>query len=133
MIGLDTNVLIRYLVQDDQGQARAASKLIEKLTTEVPGYISLVVLAETVWVLVRGFKASREQIITVIRQMLQTAEFDIESKAAVYLALGTYEAGNADFVDALIAHGGRLAGCTETVTFDKHAAANAGMRLLRSA
>jgi len=131
MIGIDTNVLVRYLAQDDRMQSRLASRFIDRLTPEAPGFISIVVLAETVWVLSRAYKASREQIAEVIERLLRSRDLMVESAETAYLALAAYQATRADFADALIAHGARLAGCTETVTFDRAAAANTGMRLLQ--
>lgn len=130
MIGIDTNVLVRYLAQDDEAQSAAASQIIDGLSTELPGYISQVVLVETVWVLVRSYKMPRATLVEVIEMLLRTRELVIESAEVGYLALATFRSSNADFSDALIAHGGRLAGCRETVTFDRRAALATGMQLL---
>lgn len=129
MIGIDTNVLIRYLAQDDDTQSPIASRIIDGLTADAPGYISIVVLVEAVWVLSRSYKASRERVAGTIELLLRARELVVEGAEAAYLALGTYQSSNADFADALIAHSARLAGCGETLTFDKAAAASAGMRL----
>ena len=132
MIGIDTNVLVRYLAQDDERQSSLASQIIEALTAEEPGFITTVVLVETVWVLTRAYKMSRPQIADVITLLLQSRELVIEHADAVHLAHATFERTAADFADALIAHGARLAGCRETVTFDRAAAADTGMRLLKA-
>lgn len=132
MIGLDTNVIVRYLAQDDNVQTLVATKLIERLTPENPGYVSSVVLAEITWVLSRAYKTPRGEIANAIENILRSAELVTENAEAAYRALGRYRAGIAvDYADALIAETATLAGAQETVTFDKHAAAEAGMRLLR--
>lgn len=132
MIGIDTNVLVRYLAQDDAMQSPLATEIVESFTTEEPGYISQVVLVETVWVLTRSYRMTREAIADAVEVLLRSREMIVEGTEAGYLALATYRATKADFADALIAHGGRLAGCTETLTFDRGAASHAGMRLLGS-
>lgn len=132
MIGIDTNVLVRYLAQDDAVQSPLATEIVEGFTSEAPGYISQVVLVETVWVLTRSYRMTREAIADAVEVLLRSRELIVERSEAGYLALATYRATKADFADALIAHGGRLAGCGETVTFDKGAASHAGMRLLEA-
>ncbi|AEG04280.1 PIN domain-containing protein [Sinorhizobium meliloti] len=130
MIGVDTNLLVRYLAQDDTTQSPLASQIIDGFTPEAPGYISQVVLVETVRVLTRSYRMSREAVASVIETLLRAREIVVDRADAGYLALATYRATKADFSDALIAHGGLLAGCTETLTFDKLAADHAGMRLV---
>ncbi len=123
MIGLDSNVLVRYIVQDDPEQAAAASRLIEGHCTErSPGHINLVVLVELVWVLTSGYRQQREDVARVVLQLLRTTEFDIEETAAVWAAVREFEAGTADFADYLIARRNRDAGCERTYTFDRKAA-----------
>lgn len=131
MIAFDSNVLVRYLAQDDVQQARTASRLIDGLTPEAPGYISLVCLVETVWVLTRAYKASRQVISDTLQTLINASELIIENRSVTVLALATYKQSKADFADALIAHGASLAGCDATVTFDRLAATHAGMRLLK--
>lgn len=129
MIGVDTNLLVRYLAQDDAVQSPVASRIIDGFTPDEPGYISQVVLVETVWVLTRTYKMAREAVADIIESLLRAREIVVDRADAGYLALATYRATKADFSDALTAHGGRLAGCSETLTFDKPAASHAGMRL----
>lgn len=133
MIAIDTNVLVRYLAQDDAVQSPLASRVIEALTAEAPGFIPVVVLVETVWVLARAYKTPRQQIAATLETLLRSRELAIEKADVAYLALATYRNTNAGFADALIAHGARLAGCRETLTFDRVAASAAGMRLLDGA
>lgn len=130
MIGVDTNLLVRYLAQDDAAQSPVASQIIDGFTLDEPGYISQVVLVETVWVLARTYKVSREAIATIIESLLRAREIVVDRADAGYLALATYRATKADFSDALVAHGGRLAGCSATLTFDKPAATHAGLHLV---
>jgi len=130
VIGVDTNVLVRYLAQDDATQSPIASRIIDALTADAPGYISMVVLVETVWVPSRTYRMPRARIAEIVETLLRARELVVEAVEAAYLALATYQTTTADFSDALIAHAARLAGCSETVTFDKAAAATAGMRLL---
>ncbi len=132
MIGVDTNILVRYLAQDDRVQSPVASKIIDGFTPEAPGFISQVTLVETVWVLTRAYKMSREAIASIVETLLRARELIVERTEAGYLALATYRATRADFSDALIAHAGKLAGCAETLTFDRGAADNAGMSLVET-
>ncbi len=130
MIGLDTNVLVRYLAQDDPAQSAAASRLLEGFTAEAPGFISTVTLVETAWVLARAYKTPRQDISAVIEKLLRARELVVEQSETHYLALGTYQATPTDYADAVIAQAGKRAGCDDTVTFDRRAAKGAKMRLL---
>jgi predicted nucleic-acid-binding protein len=132
VIGLDTNVVVRFLAQDDEIQSPIASRLMSRLSKRRPGFISAVVLAEITWVLSRAYKASREDIANAVEGLLRSAELVIENADAAYRALGLYRlAGGLDFADAFIAQTAALAGASEIVTFDRRAASEAGMRLLR--
>lgn len=123
MIGLDSNVLVRYLVQDDVEQAKAATALIEgECTDESPGHVDAVVLAEIVWVLTSAYGYPKEAVEGVIRQLLRTTEIEIEGSDAAWAALRQFEAGAADFADHLIAWRNRASGCRVTYTFDRRAA-----------
>ena len=123
MIGLDTNVLVRYLVQDDPAQGVAAAALIEgRCTPDAPGRVDHVVLCELVWVLETAYGYSRELVAGVIRQILETAELSVESPDLAWPALRAYEAGPADLADYLIGQRNQAAGCESTFTFDRRAA-----------
>jgi predicted nucleic-acid-binding protein len=133
MIGLDTNVVVRYLAQDDPIQSRQATQLIERtLTEENPGFVSLVAMAETVWVLERAYGLSDRAIAAAIEAMLATDVLEIESEQEVYTAMIALKDGSGSFADALIGALGTKAGCTHTFTFDRHAARLAGFTLLAS-
>lgn len=128
MIGLDTNVLVRYFAQDDAQQAAKATALITSLTHAQPGYLSKVVLIELVWVMQRCYAASREVITETLERLLRTQGLVVQEAEQVWQALRVYRQGG-DFADCLIARVAMAAGCDEVVTFDK-GAAKAGMRLL---
>lgn len=128
MIGLDTNVLVRYLAQDDARQAAKATELIEDLTPAQPGYLSQVVLAELVWVLQSCYAVSRERIGEILERLLRTQGLQVQDADRVWQALRVYRHGG-DFADCLIARVAAAAGCDAVVTFDK-GATKAGMRLL---
>lgn len=132
MIGLDTNVLARYLTQDDPVQAATAAKLIEReCTIEHPGWIDHIVLCELVWVLDSAYGYGRELIADVVRQILGTAELRVEAPDQARAALRAYERGGADFADFLIGTRNRERGCEATFTFDKRAARYDTHRLVR--
>lgn len=129
MIGLDTNVLIRYLTQDDADQAEVANQAIELLTIAEPGYLSVVTLAEIHWVLWHTYRFKTAEILRVLEEVVSTDEFSVESPVIVRRALHSATAG-ADFADALLAESCRQAGCAEVLTFDKNAAKQLGFRLI---
>lgn len=133
MNGLDTNVLIRHLTQDDAVQARVASRFIAaECTREKPCFINRVVLCETVWVLESAYQYSRQQIGAVLERLLRTHQFNVEDVRAAWAALRMYRSGVADFADCLIGETNREAGCAQTVTLDRKAARAGGLQLLRT-
>jgi predicted nucleic-acid-binding protein len=133
VIGVDTNVLVRYFTQDDPRQSPLAKRFInDTLTREAPGYVNLVTLAETVWVLRRVYGIERHEAAEVIATLLAGAQLQIDRRATVRQALQDYSAGGADFADCLIARLNAEAGCKRTVTFDRKAARHAGFELLKS-
>lgn len=132
MIGLDTNVVVRFLAQDDDVQSPIATRFISRLSRERPGFISSVVLAEITWVLSRAYKASRDDLAAAVEGLLRSAELVVENAPAAYRALAIYRAAqSAEYADALISEIASLAGASETVTFDTRAAGELGMRQLR--
>lgn len=123
MIGLDTNVLVRYIVQDDKKQAELARILIEeKCDSANPAHISLIVLCEIVWILNGPYKATKTQIIEVLQNILLTETFDIELHDTAWIALKDFTETNADYADCIIARLNQEKGCSTTYTFDKKAA-----------
>lgn len=122
MIGIDTNVLIRYVVQDDLQQSRNATRFMEnKISAENPGFINHIVLCEIAWVLKGAYEYSKDDIIRVFQSMLTANEILVLESDLVWKAIAEYKIGNADFSDYLIANVNVKNGCTETVTFDKNA------------
>jgi len=130
MIGLDTNVLVRYFAQDDEVQSRKASILVESLTIECPGYVTRVALVEVVWVLCRSYGSDRAEITTVVETLLRTKELCLEAAETVWKALRLYTDSSADFADCLIQCSCIDAQCEYTATFDSKAAKSAGLRLI---
>ena len=119
MIGLDTNVLVRYLTQDDAAQFQEASDLLLGLEkAHRSAYLSTVTLCETVWVLARAYKIERAQIVGMFEKLLDTSLFVIEDKDAVREAVDLYRAGKGDFADYLVGVRSRNAGCAVMATFD---------------
>ena len=103
MKGLDTNVLIRHLVQDEAAQARLAGRFIaSECTREEPGFINRIVLCETVWVLESAYGSSREDIAGVLERVIRTQQFQIENVQSAWTALRMYRSGGADFADCLL-------------------------------
>jgi predicted nucleic-acid-binding protein len=131
MIGLDTNVLVRYLTQDEPAQSARATRLIEhELSDREPGYIGLVVLVEACWVLKRLYGATPTELRDTVRDLLDTRQLVVERRAVVAAALARLGNGAGDIADALVVEGASEAGCARSVTFDK-AAVKLGMVLLR--
>lgn len=130
MIGLDTNVLVRYIAEDDVAQGAAAARIVESLSPESPGFVPLVVMAELVWVLQYSYRLSKLEIAEVINKLLRSAELLIENTEIVAQALREFRASRADFADCLIDCCARAAGCQQVVTFDKRAATIGTMRLI---
>jgi predicted nucleic-acid-binding protein len=131
MIALDTNVIVRYVAQDDAVQSPIATRFIESLSPERPGFISIVALIETIWVLRSFYDASRQHIQKVVEALLRTRGLRIERSDLVWTALKGYSQGTADFADYLIERFGDDSGCEYTSTLDKDAVASSGMKLLR--
>lgn len=123
MIGLDANILVRYLVLDDPAQsARARAILEEQLSPTEPGYISLVAMVETVWVLDSIYGIGREDLAMAVERLLASDHLSIQNQHEVFTAKAMLESGLASFSDALIGELGMSAGCTDTLTFDRKAA-----------
>jgi predicted nucleic-acid-binding protein len=131
VIGLDTNVVIRYLVQDDRAQAAAATKLLERLSPDNPGLITAVTLCEIVWVLAECYGADHARIESVLEGLLTARQLAVDEAEIVWNALSDWRGSSADFSDALL---GRLAsarGAERIVTFDRAAAKLPQFELLK--
>lgn len=130
MIALDTNVLVRFLVQDDPDQARLAGEVIDQLTEEAPGFVVREVLVELVWVLERAYRLGRTEIAGALDGLLASSELVIEGADEIGPALELYRNDGFGFADLMIAAAARRAGAFEVVTFDRKAAKLPGIRLL---
>ena len=130
MTGLDTNVLVRYIVRDDLSQAERADAALSECTAEEPGFITMVSLAEAAWVLRSYYRMPKAVLITCIERLFNAENLVMEGSQAIRQALDRFAHGNCDFTDCLIERSGHLAGCSHTVTFDVNAAKTSGMKLL---
>ncbi len=127
MTGVDTNVLLRYLVRDDPTQAARAARELERGERFLVGSI---VLCELVWVLETGYGFSRRDVAATLERILATAQFEIEAKDLALGALDDFRRSTADFSDCLLGRRNRAAGAAETVTFDRGLKGLEGFRLL---
>jgi predicted nucleic-acid-binding protein len=131
MIGLDTNVIMRYLAQDDPAQSAQATELIEReLSEEEPGFVSVVAMAETAWILERVYGLTTAELAAAIERMLQVNALVVESEQQVFTAMIAVKEGRGSFADALTGALGAKAGCSHTLTFDRRALELAGFRIL---
>ena len=130
MIGLDTNVLVRYVTQDDPVQSAKASSLIESFTATSPGFVSLVSVVELVWVLQSCYQCPKTQVVAVLETLLRTRELIIEHTELIWQAVRRFTTTKADFADCLIERCAHAAGCEYTATLDIDTAKATGMRRL---
>lgn len=123
MIGLDTNVLVRYLVQDDLEQSERANQLIEKHISEGETIsINQITLCEIFWVLEKCYKLKKDELISILKSLLQTRQIKIEGEHAAWQALQDYEKKTkVGFPDCLIGRQNIHLGCRHTFTFDNDA------------
>jgi len=131
MIGLDTNVLVRYIMQDDPRQSAKATKLIESLEADRPGFIGMVSIVELYWVLTSCYDLTNDQVRQALDLLLRTRQIVVDRADQVLRALKVFETGKADFADCLIERAAAAAGCEKTMTFDVSAARHAGMTLIQ--
>lgn len=127
VIGIDTNVLVRFLVRDDPEQAKIATRFFADLTLDRMGFIPREVVLETVWVLERAYKEPRSNIARAINGLLEAEELVVEQADEIGRATDRYRKGGAGFADHVIACVAASAGCETVVTFDKQAAKLNGM------
>jgi len=131
MIGLDTNVLVRFIMQDDDIHSPKANTLIEGLEPDNPGFITLVSIIELNWVLSACYDLKREQVALAIEGIMRCKVFIVERADQVLRALRVFNKGKADFADCLIERIASSAGCSQTMTFDTGAAKYVGMTLIK--
>ena len=130
MIGLDTNVLARYIMQDDSRQSPMATRLVESLSAQAPGFVPLVVVVELAWVLSSAYDIDRAQLVKAFDALLRTKEIVVDRAETVWKALRVFQSANADFADCLIERSASAAGCDQTMTFDRGAVKGCGMTLV---
>jgi predicted nucleic-acid-binding protein len=130
VIGLDTNILVRYIAQDDAIQSPKATALIEQLSEDEPGFVALVSIVELVWVMQSCYAATRAETVAILDKLLKIRTLAVERADVVFNALRGYARSNADFADCLIERSAHHANCSHTMTFDEKAAKTARMRLL---
>lgn len=130
MTGLDTNVLIRYMVRDDPAQSLRAEKLLERLTESNPAFVSAVVVVETAWVLEKVYKFGYDEVATAIERILQIDVLVVEHRLEVYLAVVALKQRQGHFADALIGAIARRVGCSRTLSFDRKASRLPGFELV---
>lgn len=132
MIALDTNVLVRYLVRDDERQADAAKALLQGLTQHRPGFICREVMLEVAWVLERAYDFARPQIADVLLELVATDSLVVETTEEVARAAIRYGEGGADFSDQLILEAAKRVGSRSLYTFDRKLARLAGATLVEA-
>ena len=133
MTGLDTNVLVRYLTQDDPRQSRRANAFVaEAVSGGERLFVSSVALCELVWVLRGAYSVDRRTVVMALERILSTAQLEIDQKDVVREALEDYRTGGGDFADYVIGRRGRESGCEKTATFDRRLKASSLFRLLSS-
>jgi predicted nucleic-acid-binding protein len=130
MIGLDTNVLVRYIMQDLSKQSPLATRIVESLSAELPGFVPLVAIVELGWVLSSAYELRRSQLVEAFEALLRTKELVVERGEIVWKALRLFQRTPGDFADCLIACSAEAAGCAKTMTFDRGAAKSGGMTLI---
>jgi predicted nucleic-acid-binding protein len=130
MIGLDTNVLVRYIMQDDAKQSSLATRLVESLYAEAPGFVPLVSVVELAWVLSSAYELGQGQIVEAFETLLRAKEIVVERAETVWKALRVFQSANANFADCLIERSAVAAGCDKTMTFDRGAVKGCGMTLV---
>jgi predicted nucleic-acid-binding protein len=122
VIGLDTNVVLRYLLQDDPEQTRQANEIVDGLLNErEPGYLSLACVLEIVWVLRSLLRQSAVEIAVHLEHLLATDSLVIQNEQQVFEAAFALKRGMGEFEDALIGALNAWAGCENTLTFDRRA------------
>jgi predicted nucleic-acid-binding protein len=118
--GIDTNVLVRFLTEDDPAQARKAAAWIRTVAgRHEKCFISPIVLCELAWVLRGAYDVSKADLITTLDRLLATSQFVIGDKDVIRSAIAAYRAGRGDFADYVIGAAHVEDGCEKTVTFDR--------------
>lgn len=130
MIGLDTNVLVRFFMQDDSSQCAQVNAILNSLTDNEPGWVGLAAVLELVWVLTKTYRVSRPSVLAILEHLLERREIVVDQAEIVRRALEIYRNPRISFADCVISASSVAAGCTQTLTFDQDAAKLAGMTLI---
>jgi predicted nucleic-acid-binding protein len=117
-------------MQDDGRQSPLATRLVESLSAESPGFVPLVAVVELVWVLESAYELEREQIVNALDNLLRAKEIVVERAETVWKALRVFQNGRTGFSDCLIERSAAFAGCERTMTFDRAAVKGCGMTLV---
>jgi len=119
MIGIDTNILVRYFLQDDPEQSKIVTGFFEnKISEENPAFINIIILCELVWVLEASYKIQKQKLVELLEKILITKQFIVQSPDIVWLSLSDYKKNKADFSDCLIGRINQAQECAYTVSFD---------------
>ena len=120
MIALDTNVLVRFLIEDDARQSTAAAALVERTVhSNDMLYVSGIVLCETVWVLTGTYRVPRLDVVKTLQDLLRAKHLTFDNRDRLARAIDSFAAGRGDFADYLIREDALLAGCASVATFDR--------------
>ena len=131
MTALDTNVLLRFVTWDDEAQARRAKQIIDQARESGDElFVSDVVLVEMAWVLARGYRQTRQELLATLRSVLSSKTLCFESFQRLATALTSFEEGRGDFADYLIRERAQEAGCKSVVTFDRRLKGQAGFKVV---
>lgn len=130
MIGLDTNVLLRFFAQDDPQQSPLADTLMASLTEDNPGWVGLATVLEFVWAMNKKMRIAKPLVCKTLDGLLTLDTVTVEQDMIVAAAVHRFRSTRADFADCLIAASARAAGCSRIVTFDRIAARDTEMELL---
>ena len=122
MIALDTNVIVRYIAQDDPVQSSIATRIFEEVVSDSNhGFITVIALCETLWVLARAYGQSRDKLVEVLEALLKADALEVEHRDLVWAAKEDFRVGKANFSDYLIARIGKSQGATTMISFDEKA------------
>lgn len=132
MIGVDTNVLVRLFITDEQSQHRRAVRFFAARTADEPAFISIVTVIEFYWVMKRSYQRSHDEVLAMLSRIVTSEDAAVEDADEVLASIESARTHGADFSDVLIARSAHRRGCSHTVTFDKPAAKHVpGMELLK--
>lgn len=131
MVGIDTNILVRFFMRDDELQSRRAVALMDSFSAEEQGFVSFVVVAELVWVLQYVFQLQKNQVVSVLAKLANMPALKLENLSVFLHALQLCNNTSVDFVDCLISGVAMHAGCACTMTFDRKSSKVPGMKRIR--